>query len=48
MRGDGEEANAERNRLEDRAAEVNAHLNELNRQLEEIEATHQERREDKE
>jgi len=48
VKGDGEEAKAERHRLEDRAAEVKAHLNELNRQLEELEATHQERREDKE
>ena len=48
VKGDSEEAKAERHRLEDRADEVKAHLNELNRQLEELETTHQERREDKE
>ena len=48
VEGDGEEAKAKRHRLEDRAAEVKAHLNELNKQLEELEATHRERREDKE
>jgi septal ring factor EnvC (AmiA/AmiB activator) len=48
VKGDGEETKAERHRLEDRAAKVKAHLNELNRQLEELEATHRERREDKE
>ena len=48
VEGDGEEAKAKRHRLEDRAAEVKAHLNELNKQLEELEATHRERREEKE
>ena len=45
---DQSEAKAKRHRLEDRAAEVKAHLNELNKQLEELEATHRERREEKE
>ena len=48
VKGDGEEAKAERHRLEDRAAEVKAHLNELDEQLEELEAIHRERREEKE
>ncbi|MED5494305.1 MAG: hypothetical protein VYB58_01195 [Verrucomicrobiota bacterium] len=48
VEGDGEEAKAKRHQLEDRAAEVKAHLNELNKQLEELEAIHRERREEKE
>jgi len=48
VEGDGDEAKAKRHRLEDRAAEVKAHLNELNKQLEELEAIHRERREEKE
>ena len=47
VEGDGEEAKAKRHRLEDRAAEVKAHLNELNKQLEELEAIHREHREKK-
>ena len=46
--GDGEEAKAKRHRLEDRTAEVKAHLNELNKKLEELEAIRRERREEKE
>ena len=39
VEGDGEEAQAERHRLDHLASEVKAHLNELNEQLEELEHT---------
>ena len=45
---DGEEAQAKRHKLEDRAAEVKAHLGELNEQLEELEHAIRERRQGRE
>lgn len=44
IEGDGEEAQAKRHKLEDRAGEVKAHLGELTEQLEELEHAFQERR----
>ena len=46
--GDGEEAQAKRHKLEDRAAEVKAHLGALNEQLEELEHAIRERRQGRE
>ena len=43
IEGDGEEAQAKRHQLEDRAAEVKAHIGELTEQLGELEHAFQER-----
>jgi len=44
IEGDGEEAQAKRHKLDDRAGEVKAHLGELTEQLEELEHAFQERK----
>ena len=47
IEGDGEEAQAKRHKLDDRAGEVKAHLGELTEQLEELEHAFQERKREK-